>query len=430
MGMTVTDKSVASMGATRRDALKALGMGAIGAAMTGASPSTALAQAGPAAPAAQPAVFMDGHVHITSLVYWKGIDPWKPQQSGWDYARARAAGVNCVFECLGTYGYWNFNQTPKHTLRLIETFHRVAEANQDKMGLALNAADARRIIASGRMAVFLGIESGWDHDGDLDVLRAFYRLGLRSIQFSSQTAFNALADVAAGTDKHWNGISERGRAMIKEANRLGILIDIVHASEAAQAQIIAASEAPVVDSHHTLKAVTGGGGLPDELLKALADKGGLIGIHGGSSALSPRYLAWQLANPQKTAALNWVAPMTGYSPATPRPAGDYGDWAAKMDVEAGQRYRAVFEVWKDDPEAEAVAATPDDWAAQVAHVVKTVGADHVGIGLDMFGGRSGVPRDPTGYPSLVTALNKIATPDQVKKITGENWLRVIGQVMR
>ena len=67
----------------------------------------------------------------------------------------------------------------------------------------------------------------------------------------------------------------------------------------------------------------------------------------------------------------------------------------------------------------------DDWAEHVAHVIKTVGADHVGIGLDMTGGRSGVPKDPTGYPELVAALNRITTPENVRKFCGENWLRAL-----
>jgi membrane dipeptidase len=249
----------------RRNTLKVLGSGAVAALTSVGESANTVAQVAPA----RPRVVMDGHVHIATRVHWEQIDPWKPLGAWWDYARARAAGVNCVIDCLGTYGYWNYNQAPKHMLRLIETFHRVAEANADKMDIALNAAEARRIIASGRMAVFMGVESGWDHDGDIDVLRAMHRLGLRHIQFSSQTPFNALADVAAGTDKHWNGLSPRGRAMIKEANRLGILIDIVHASEAAQAAMVAASDA-VVDSHHALAAVTGGAGLPDRLLESLA----------------------------------------------------------------------------------------------------------------------------------------------------------------
>jgi membrane dipeptidase len=410
---------------SRRFALKALGGGAVtlGAALA-AKPGEAQTSG--------PPILMDGHVHITNRVYWEKIDPWKPQATGWDYARARAAGVNVVIENVGTYSYWGYNQTPKQVLRLIETFHRVAEANKDKMEVALSSADARRIVASGRMAVFMGVESGWDHDGDIDVLRALYRLGLRTVQFSTQSGFNAYADSALSMltsgqqPGHFKGINERGRALIKEMNRLGILIDVIHATEAAQAQIIAASEAPVVDSHDGLRAITGGPGLSDELLKQLAAKGGVIGIHAWAALTSKRYVQWMGANREKFAETSKpFFAFGGYRPSFERPPGDRGEYAARLDAEAGERWRAVTAPWQDHPEAAALVPTPDEWAQSVKHVIDTVGADHVGIGLDMTAGRSNTPKDPSGYPLLVAALKKITTPENVRKICGENWLRVL-----
>jgi membrane dipeptidase len=198
---------------SRRETLKVLGGGAVAALTSVGRSANPRAQQPPIGPR----IVLDGHVHIATRVHWEQINPWNPQVGWWNYAQAHAAGVNCAIDGLGTYGYWNYNQAPKHTLRLIETFHRIAEANTDKMDIALTAADARRIIASGRMAVFMGVESGWDHDGDIDVLRAMHRLGLRHIQFSSQTRFNALADVGVQSP-HWNGLSPRGRTMIEDAN--------------------------------------------------------------------------------------------------------------------------------------------------------------------------------------------------------------------
>jgi membrane dipeptidase len=136
---------------SRRRVPRQLGAGALAAmapAFVGRGAS-ALAQGAVSSP--QP-LLMDGHVHITNRVYWEKIDPWQPHDGGWDYARARAAGVNCIIDYIGTYGYWNYNYTPKQALRLIETFHRFAESHADKMGVALSVADARKIIASGRIA--------------------------------------------------------------------------------------------------------------------------------------------------------------------------------------------------------------------------------------------------------------------------------------
>jgi len=202
-----------------------------------------------------PPLLMDGHVHIINRVYWEGIDAWQEQPGiGWDYARARKAGVNCVIDNIGTYGAWNYNYSPKQALRLIETAHRFAGKHADKMAIAFSVADARSIMASGRVAVFLGCESGIDHEGDIEVLGALHRLGLRTIQFATQTGYNAFSDSALAalqggqpTDTY-KGITERGRKLVAEMNRLGVLIDITHGTDAVQMQLIEASRAPVVAS--------------------------------------------------------------------------------------------------------------------------------------------------------------------------------------
>jgi membrane dipeptidase len=410
---------------SRRDALKLFGAAAFGAVMPHAlGASAAQAQSGPP-------LLMDGHVHIINRVYWEGIDAWQEQPGiGWDYARARKAGVNCVIDNIGTYGAWNYNYSPKQALRLIETAHRFAAQHSDKMAIALSVADARAIVASGKVAVFLGSESGIDHEGDLDVLGAMHRLGLRTIQFATQTGYNAFADSALAMTQggqqpeHFKGLTERGVAMAREMNRLGILIDITHGTETVQKQLIETSRAPVVASHEGIRAVAGVG-LSDEMLKVLAGKGGLVGIHGAAAVVGQRYRIWMGQKPENSQnAGQAVGRMVGYMPMFTRAPGDHGEYIARFDEEFRQRWKALGE-WKDLPEAEAVMPTADEWAAQVDHVIKTVGADHVAIGLDAVAGRSAVPRDASGYGELVTALNKITSPENVRKITGENWLRVL-----
>ena len=412
---------------SRRRALKLLGSGVLAALPAGALLSArALAQA-PAPP-----VLMDGHVHITNRIYWEKIDAWQPHDGGWDYARARAAGINCIVDNIGTYGYWNYNYTPKQALRLIETFHRFAEKHSDKMSIALSVPDARRIIASGRMAVFLGSESGFDHEGDPDVLAAMHRLGLRVVQFATQSGFNAFSDSALapvqGGQKpdHYHGINARRRALVAEMNRLGILIDITHGTEAVHLQLIEASRAPVVASHDTLAAVAGVG-ISDAVLKAMTAKGGLVGIHGGAAVVGKRYRKWLADNPDKAGnASQAVIGMVGHTPSAGRPAGDHGEYIERMDQEFSEKWRALGE-WREDPQAQSAVPTADEWAQQVDYVIKTVGADHVAIGLDMVGGRSAIPQNASGYTEIFAALRRITTPENVRKIAGENWFRVLEQ---
>jgi membrane dipeptidase len=395
-------------------------------ALSGRASEAIAADAGPVE------IVMDGHVHITNRIYWEGIDPWTPTRQGWDFARARTAGVNCIIDNIGPYGYWNYNYTPKQALRLIDTLLRFSETHTDKMAIALSPDDARRIVGSGRMAVFIGCESGFDHEGDPDVLDALYRLGLRSVQFSTQTGFNSFTDSALapvqGGEKpdHFGGINAHGRALVAQMNQLGILIDIAHGTEAVQTQLIDASRAPVVASHETVRAVSGAG-LTDAVIKALAAKGGLLGIHGAAAVVGKRYRQWMASNPAGAAnSGKAVFGIVGYQPTFTRPPGDHGEFIERMDREFRVRWLALND-WQEDPTALASLPTVDEWAEHVDYVIKLVGADHVAIGLDMVAGRSAVPADPTGYPDLLAALRRITTPENVRKIAGENWMRVLGQ---
>jgi membrane dipeptidase len=371
-------------------------------------------------------LLVDGHVHITNRVYWEGIDPWKPQAIGpWDFARARQAGVNVVIENIAPYGYSTYNTTVKQAGRLIETFHRVLEANPDKMELAFTSADVRRIVASGKMAVILGIESGFDQEGDLDILELWYRLGVRSIQFSSQVT-NAYADSSVRGEAKWSGINERGRKLVAEMNRLGMIIDVTHATELAQRQIIEVSRAPVVASHVALRAVCENpGNMPDDILRAIAAKGGLVGIHSSAGVISQRYYDWTLTHPPvRINGLTIADLVRAELPLIRSPNRDYAEYIDALDAEMGGIWRRMHEKpWQDAPEAEALVPTADEWAEHVAHAVAVAGADHVGIGLDLTQGRSTLKNfDARHYPDLVEAIRKRKLPEQV---LGENWLRMM-----
>ena len=179
-------------------------------------------------------IVVDGHVHMINSVFHQGIDPWSVQSIGsFDYARAKQGGLDVAVEHLYIEDAYNkYNYTVKQALRLIETFYGVLEANPGRMELALTSQDVRRITAQGKLAVILALEGGFDMEGDPDVLRLFHRLGVRMVQFANHDTTNALTD--ALDVRKWNGISERGREIIREMNRLGIVIDISHASAEAK----------------------------------------------------------------------------------------------------------------------------------------------------------------------------------------------------
>lgn len=164
-------------------------------------PSRSFAAQATAASLHRDAIVVEGHAHTINRVFHEGIDPWKAQSTGlWDYARARQGGVDVVIENVHADDvYNNYNVTVKQVVRLIEVFYRVLDKNRDKMELALTSADVRRIVASGKMAVILAIESGFDMEGDLDVLRLFHRLGVRLVQFANHNTTNAYVDAGLGS---------------------------------------------------------------------------------------------------------------------------------------------------------------------------------------------------------------------------------------
>src|SRR5262249_14709498 len=152
----------------------------------------------------------------------------------------------------------------------------------------------------------------------------------------------------------------------------------------------------------------------------------MVGITGASAAIGPGYRQWLAAHPDKAAAA--AAPvdaMVTFASSMTRAARDHGEFGQWLDEQMRARHPAAFTPWAEDPDAADLVPTPDDWAAHARHVIDTVGPDHAGIGLDLVGGRSYVPKDVGVYPDLIAALERITTADYVTKIAGQNWLRVL-----
>jgi membrane dipeptidase len=367
------------------------------------------------------AIVFAGHEHITNRVYYEGIDPWQPVRVGvWDYARAKQGGVDVVVENIWADDSYNtYNATPKHVMRLLETFFQVLDKHRDKMELALTMADVERIVGARKMAVILGLEAGWDFEGDLDILRLLHRFGLRLAQFTSHDVTNTYVDAVGGVKK-WNGINQQGRDIIREMNRLGIVIDISHASNESQLQIIEASAAPVTSSHQGLRRfVDTERTMPDETLKALARKGGVLGLHSSGAQISPTYNAWLRG--KRMPGNRPIPPMTRSGD------DDYGKYLLALDAAVKERWLERYvKPWNEQVPAEAPLPTIDEWVEQVDYVIKLVGEDHVAMGFDMSrGGGYFRDFDATKYPLITEALVRKGYSDQtIYKILGGNWLRL------
>ena len=361
------------------------------------------------------ALIFDGHVHMINRQFYQGGSIGDRHTDGQvDLPRMKDGGVDAFFMSLFTSeGYFPSRFETKQTLRLLDEAHRQLAANSDKVELALNGADIDRIVAAGKMAAVLDLEGSFDLDGDLGVLRMLHRLGLRSAQLPAHNWANNYADSCCAEQK-WGGLTEHGRAVIREMNRLGMVINISHASDEATAQAIEASEDPLVATHHGLRSVND---IPrlmtDENLRKLAAKGGVIGFHIGNSFHNPEYHAGAPSAPDDPSG----TPPTSARATKARPSKRLTRWAAR-----------AF----GGPDApDAVRFTPSDWIAVVEKAIDLVGEDHVALGSDFDGG----PTPPKGMndisdlPWLTEAmLERGWSQTRINKFLGGNLLRVFRQV--
>ena len=192
-----------------------------------------------------------------------------------------------------TEQYYPARLETKQTLRLIDAAYEQLAKNKDKIELALNASDVERITQSGKIAAFMDLEGGFDLDGDLAVLRNLYRLGLRSFQLPAHNWANNFADSCCAPAK-WHGLNDRGRAVIHEANRLGMVINISHGSDETISQAIDVSSDPILATHHGLRSFNDiPRTMPDDLLRKLAEKGGVIGFQIGNEFHNVKVFDWR-----------------------------------------------------------------------------------------------------------------------------------------
>jgi membrane dipeptidase len=315
-----------------------------------------------------------------------------------------------------TEEYYPARYETKQTLRLLDLALQQIEKNKDQVALALTAADIDRINRSGRIAAVLDLEGGFDLDGDLGVLRALRRLGLRMAQLPAHNWANNFADSCCASKK-WGGLNERGRAVVREMNRLGMLINVSHASDETVEQVLETSSDPVVASHDGMRALVDiPRNMPDALMKKLAAKGGVMGFHIGNSFHNPRYFEWRTKN-------------------AGRPFWDrshLGRKEAQMTIDEIDRLVAPqFPMVAPSGSPAEIMLSVEEWIGVVERAIQVVGDDHVALGSDFDGGPEPSPgiRDIRDLPLLTDAMLRRGWPEgRIRKFLGGNLLRVFRQV--
>jgi len=293
------------------------------------------------------------------------------------------------------------------TLELIDGLREEVRRNPKDIEMASTAKDIERIHRDGKIAALLGVEGGQLITNSLPVLRDYYRLGVR---YMTLTHFktNDWADSSTDEAVH-NGLSSYGRDVVREMNRLGMMVDVSHVSDKTFYDAVEASRAPVIASHSSMRALCNiPRNMSDEMLRVLAHTGGVVFINFNTAYLDEKAAA-QFAR-LHTARDREIADMLAVNRNNPR------RWELRRAIQ--QRYKAQL--------------PPVDIGAvlrHIDHVVKTIGADHVGIGSDFDGVSGMVPsgvEDVSKYPMLVKGLIDLGYSDgEIRKIMGENLIRVM-----
>jgi len=364
------------------------------------------------------AILIDTHNDVTSKTV-EGFDIGKASSDGGhtDLPRLRAGGVGAVFFAIYVgANYTNGNHSANRALQMIDTVrHDIVGGHPDDFLLATTADDIERAHAQGKIAALMGIEGGHALEDSPPLLRDFYALGVRYMTLT-HTNTNNWADSSGDQAKtgvtHHNGLTPLGKEIIAEMNRLGMIVDISHVSDKTFWDALETSKAPIFASHSSSKAIANiPRNMTDEMIVALARKGGVVQINFGCEFLS-----------QKSA--------------------DANEKSGGME-----KFRTLMEKYKDDPVKQremmtqlrdemaktAVRATIADVVAHVDHVKRIAGIDAVGIGTD-FDGVGCVPEglnDVSKFPNLTRALLAKGYPaEDIRKIYGGNTLRLMRAVER
>ena len=292
------------------------------------------------------------------------------------------------------------------TLEQIDLVKRMAARYPADLEMADTAADVRRIHRSGRIASLIGIEGGHQINESLAVLRQMYELGARYMTLT-HVLNTRWADAATDAPVH-HGLTPFGQEVVREMNRLGMLVDISHVSPDTMRAALAASAAPVIFSHSSARAlVDHPRDVPDDVLRLVAANGGVVMVNFAPSYISEARNRWEADRAAEVA--RYESP-------------PYGG----LYIGQPERAKAALEAWEREHPKPVV--TLEQVADHIEHIRQVAGVDHVGLGSDF----DGIPDAPRGldavdkYPALLAELMRRGWSDaDVAKIAGDNVLRVM-----
>lgn len=330
-----------------------------------------------------------------------------------DFPRMAEGGLHAEFFAVfigqGPRNDSTFNKVHQKALEIFNAIHKNVEKNSTMAGIATTADDAYRLKKAGKIAAFIGLENGYPVGKDISRIKQYYDLGARYITLS-HTKNNDICD--SSTDPGGpenNGLSAFGSEVVKEMNRLGMMVDVSHISDKSFYDVLKVSAAPVIASHSSCRALCGSPrNLTDDMLLALKENGGVIQI-----CILSNYLKTPEQNPEMEGKLKELQ-------------AKYGDYNALSDSTkklVRAQYREIQKKYEK-------LATVKDVVDHIDHVVQVIGIDYVGIGTDFDGG-GGVEgcRTVAEMKNItIELLRRGYSKTDITKIWGGNVMRVLRKV--
>lgn len=357
-------------------------------------------------------IVIDTHADTTQRLIWDGFDLGSRHSDGSiDIPRMREGGLGAIFLAVWIPGTVTGPEAVQRALEQIDAIRRQVHLHASELALARTADDIRRAREAGRIALLMGLEGGHMMNGDLDVLRQFASVGV-SYMTLTHTRNTDWAD--ASTDKPLHGgLSDFGKHVIAEMNRLGMIVDVSHVSDKAFRDVLEASRAPVFASHSSCRALCEAPrNLSDEMIKALAAKGGLMQINFHVGFISRQFREAEKAQLELA---TWI------EDEAKRRCGE--NMACRL-LESDKIVRTLVGEGK---------LPRVDWTEIVCHIdhaVKIAGADHVGLGSDFDGAEMPYGMEDASRLPLITdaLLRKGYSEGDIRKILGGNMLRLMQDV--
>ena len=330
-----------------------------------------------------------------------------------DIPRMKEGGLGAIFFSIWIPSKITGPEAIKHALDQIDAVREQVRKRPKDIVLATTAAEVREARKQGKIAALMGVEGGHMIASDLGVLRSYAALGVRYMTLT-HSGNDEWADSSTDTAVH-NGLTDFGKAVVREMNKLGMMVDISHVSDKTFYDALAVSKAPLIASHSSCRSICDAArNMTDQMIKDLAAKGGVIQINYHVGFLSQEFRSSEKAHPEWEKAIG--------AEVQKRCGGKEG-----CQLIEGDRITREYVARGDLPRV--------DWTKIIEHIdhaVKLVGAEHVGLGSDFDGANMPFGMEDASKLPLITEalLRKGYSDDDVRKILGENTLRVMTEVER